>query len=556
MRIRAKIFAVVAALSLVSVVIAGVSISTLRSYNEAVDEVKAAATRALYGEQLNRLVTHVVMESRGIYASQDTKEARKFGEGLTASLNDIDALLKRWQRIVPLEDKAMFEAVVHDAGRFRQFRAETARLGADDSPQAADAQGNTEENRANRRAFQVSIDALTKRGSERMDAVEKTTEALYDQRLLLLIGLALGGTIAGTLLGGIVGHLQIAQPLQSVTASIQRLASGDYRLEAVKHGRDEIGDIWQAMSVFAKTMQEAERLRAAQADTEREIATRRKAEMSDLAQQFEGSVGGLVQHLAAAAQEMEATAQAMSVTADQTNQQSRTVASAADETSANVQAVASATEELAASASEIGSQVTQTSHVTARAVQIVQRTNEQVEALASGAQRIGDVVQLINTIASQTNLLALNATIEAARAGEAGRGFAVVATEVKELASQTAKATDDIAGQISHIQTATREAVEAIGEISRTIEEVHQVAASVAAAAEQQQAATQEIARNVHRAAEGTQRVTRNIVQVQGAATHSGAAASQVLSAAGELARNASALSQEVDGFLAGIRAA
>ncbi|MGO4525788.1 methyl-accepting chemotaxis protein [Microvirga sp. 2MCAF35] len=556
MKIRTKIFALVAALSLVAVVTAVVGINTLQAYHQAVDDVRLAATRALYGERLNRLVTHVVMEARGIYASKDNAEARKFGDGLLATLKDMDSLLKEWEPIVPADGKALFDAVVRDAAEFGKFRSETVRLGAEVSPAAANAQGNNEANRANRKAFQISIDALTKRGSEEIDAVNRRAAELYDQRLMLLIGIALASTVLALMIGWLVGHRQIAQPLKRVTDAIRRLASGDYHLPQAKVGKDEIGDIWQATQVFAGAMQEAENLRHAQAEAEKQAAARRRVDMMALAQSFEGSVGGLVQHLSVAAQQMEATARSMASTAQQTNQQSNSVAAAAEETSSNVQAVAAAAEQLAASSNEIGSQVSQTSVAAARAVQNARRTNALVETLAEGAQKIGEVVALINTIASQTNLLALNATIEAARAGEAGKGFAVVAAEVKELANQTSRATEDIGAHIHQIQQSTKDAVDAIRDISLTIEEVHQIATSVAAAVEEQQAATQEIARNVSEAARGTQDVSESIVQVQGAATHAGSAASQVLAAAGELAANSNALSREVEGFLEGVRAA
>ena len=258
----------------------------------------------------------------------------------------------------------------------------------------------------------------------------------------------------------------------------------------------------------------------------------------------------VVGSVAAAATEMESTSQALSTNAEQTARQASVVAAASEEASTNVQTVASATEELSSSIREIGEQVVQSATIAGKAVEETEKTNTTIEGLAEAAQKIGDVVNLINDIASQTNLLALNATIEAARAGDAGKGFAVVASEVKILANQTAKATEEIASQIGTMQTVTNEAVGAIGGIATIIGEINEIANSISAAVEEQGAATQEITRNVQQAADGTQEVSTNITGVNEAASQTGAAAQQLLEASGGLAKEGEELRGEVDKFL------
>ncbi len=277
-------------------------------------------------------------------------------------------------------------------------------------------------------------------------------------------------------------------------------------------------------------------------------------ELGAKADAFERDIQGVVSQVAAAATQMEASARTMAANAEETSMQSTTVAAAAEEATVNIQTVAAAAEELSSSIAEIGRQVSHSAAIASSAMDEATRTNDMVQSLAEAAGRIGQVVKLINDIASQTNLLALNATIEAARAGDAGKGFAVVANEVKSLANQTAKATDEIATQIAAVQNATRDAVGAIGGIASTIGQINDISGGIAAAVEEQGAATQEIARNVQQAAMGTQEVTGTIARVSAAAFETGNAARDVLGSAESLTRNSAILNEQVDKFVREIR--
>ncbi len=309
----------------------------------------------------------------------------------------------------------------------------------------------------------------------------------------------------------------------------------------------------------AEAEAEAKRKREAQQEDERrqqQEAEERRQMMINLADDFQRSVGGIVENVSAAATELQATSELMNTNAETTSSESKAVAIAAEQASSNVQTVAAAAEELSKSIVEISSQVNKSSTISNQAVQEAQKTNEQITGLVEAAEQIGEVVELINDIASQTNLLALNATIEAARAGDAGKGFAVVASEVGNLASQTAKATEQIANQISEIQSATNISVESIRGVTLTIGEINEIASGIAAAVEEQGAATQEIARNVEQAASGTQEVTSNIQGVRNVADETGQGADQVLAASGDLSKQSENLRHEVDNFLADIRQA
>jgi methyl-accepting chemotaxis protein len=369
----------------------------------------------------------------------------------------------------------------------------------------------------------------------------------------MLAGLAL------LLVGGmffLIGR-SIVNPINAMTAAMRKIAGGDMSTAIpAQERRDEVGVMAQSVQVFKDNMIEAIRLRGEQDVLKSQADAERKLLLSRMADDFESGVRSSLDTLAGAATEMQATSRSMSATAGEASQQATTVAVVAEQASANVQTVAAATEELSSSVSEIGRQVTESTQIAGQAVAEANRTNVTVQGLSAAAQKIGDVVKLISDIASQTNLLALNATIEAARAGEAGRGFAVVANEVKSLASQTAKATDEISAQVSAMQGATADAVQAIESIGRTIGSINEIASAISIAVDQQGSATREIARSVQEAAQGTGQVSSNISGVNQSADKTGAAANKVLSSAEQLSGQAATLRADVDRFVANIRAA
>ena len=392
---------------------------------------------------------------------------------------------------------------------------------------------------------------------QRLEQIEKESDEV-ESNGEVIVGALTAVQLALTVILALMVGRGIARPLVALCGAMAELAEG--RFDAVLPGlgrKDEIGQMAGAVEAFkAKAIAKAQRDAADQEEKTQVAAAARRSELIGFADQFEHAVGDIVASVSTAAVDLEGAAGVMTRTVDATGELSRRAAGTSEIASENMQTVAAATEELSASVTEIGRQGRESSTIAEQAVEQARRADSHIGKLSSAAERIGSVVKLITAIAEQTNLLALNATIEAARAGDAGRGFAVVASEVKMLASQTARATDEIAAHISEMQGATREAVGATAEITETITRISRIASTIAGSVHDQETATREIAQNVQHVAGGMRDVSTNITQVSEGAAESGAASNEVLASASILSSESGRLRQELDRFMANIRAA
>ncbi|MCG5241021.1 methyl-accepting chemotaxis protein [Azospirillum doebereinerae] len=492
---------------------------------------------------------HLLRGQLYVYKFLTTNEASE----MMLSAIELDALREPLERLERLETEApqLLEKLHAIEADVATYTVATVTLEKVVAQRIADTKAMAE----NRQLIQDTIAAIRSSQEQAMAgshaaAMEDVVSTRQTMIAISLISLAIGAAISLALTRG------ITRPVNAMTDAMERLAGGDTTVEVPAHGRrDEIGAMAAAVVVFKANAIERLRIEAEQ-DAERTVKERRTVAMDRLVKGFDATVSRVLGNVASSATELNHTAGSMATLAERTNLQSTASAAAAEQTTANVQTVAAATEEMAASIQEIGRQISQSTAITTQATRQAQETTEQVRGLALATDRIGEVVKLIQDIASQTNLLALNATIEAARAGEAGKGFAVVASEVKQLANQTAKATEEIAQHIAGVQGATQATVSAIDGIGQTITTINQITSTIAAAVEEQNATTGEIARNVQQAAQGTQDVSTNVAQVNQAATQTGTAAAQVLDASNALSRQAETLRHEVETFLADVRAA
>jgi methyl-accepting chemotaxis protein len=395
-----------------------------------------------------------------------------------------------------------------------------------------------------------SLSAVRKAADERSAAVKANLAEVKDYVFWSICITVLTVMIAALLFGR-----RIAAPLIRMVTAMQQLAQGDLESEiAAVNRRDEIGKISEALLIFRDKLRENRRLAADQEQDKQDAERARKQAMLEMADGFERTVGQIVDTVSSASSEIEVAAEALTRTAEATHALSAGVATASEQSSASVQNAASASEQMASSVAEISRQVQESQRVATTAVAQADQTNARMAELSQSAVRIGEVVKMISAVAEQTNLLALNATIEAARAGEAGRGFAVVASEVKALASQTAKATEEIGSQIAQMQSATEVSVGTIKQIGATIQRISEISSTVAAAVEQQGEASREIARNVQQAALGAAQVTSHIGEVNRGASDTGASAGQVHGSARALSNESGRLKHEVEQFLATVR--
>ncbi len=547
---------------LLAIVVVGESVLTLIKLGAVRRSATEVATNWLPSVQLlgelNSAVDKVRVRQYRLVAA--TRDAQQLTEHRGQYLSGVDAVAQVRKRYEPMisspEERALYERFAQDWTQFDLIGQRALDLmSAGRQEDALKEIIKPEIVRLYSKLSEIIVQAVALNRRFAQDEAVNTVANADSAAQATYVAMAVALIIAvGAMLFSL---MRISRPITDMTATMGALASGD--LTVMVDGaarRDELGAMAAAVQVFKNNLIRTHQLEEETALARASAEEQRKVGMRQMADRFEDAVGSIVGMVSSSATELQATARTMTVTATETASQSTTVAAAAGAASTNVNTVAVAAEELGASVQEIGRQVSGSTEVAQKAVVEADQTAMLVQELSGAVSKVGDVVSLISSIAGQTNLLALNATIEAARAGQAGRGFAVVAAEVKELATQTAKATGEISDQIGRIQGATGQAVSAIGSITSRIREINVVAATIAAAVEEQGAATQEIVRNVAQASSGTREVTNNIVGVARASEDTGVAANQVLASASELSRQSEHLSSEVVRFLATVRAA
>jgi len=551
--IAAKLYTIFALLSAAIFALAGVAIVNSLRHAALTSEIEAASQGTLNVDRVDGLIYAVVMESRGIYMSDDILAAKPFADGLLRFNDRIGEVVNGWHAVVRDDEAAQFAEFAQRIRQFQEFRRELVRRGVESGAAAAREWGDNEANRTVRSALNKDLERLAKLYNDRLKRLYAELDQGIAWTTRILVAFA-GGAIVLAAFGVAIIWRAVARPVAEITRVTQTVAAGTAVTIPFGERHDEVGALARSIGVFQEAMRRNDELTRTIVD-EAQTRAKRQGELAAEIDRFGGEVEITVAELGRIAEQMVEASTQLAATADQASSRTESAANASGEASSNARDIASAAEELSASVTEIDRRVTHSNTIAAKAVGETERTNVEIKALDDAAKRIGNVVKLISAIAEQTNLLALNATIEAARAGEAGRGFAVVAGEVKALAGQTAKATDEISSQIAGMQQATLRSVEAIEAIQRTIHEVGGVTVKIAAAVTEQGVATHEIARSAEIASQRTIEAVEQVGRVSEATADTRNSARTVKAVADDLGAVAGRVRGQVDRFLHKLRA-